>query len=185
MYYALGALVIVILVFVLIYNSLVMKRNQVSNIESGVDTQLKRRYDLIPNLVASVKEYLVHEKSLLERITALRSSAQGAATSEQKFDLNSQISGLMPNLKVAVENYPELKANENILNLQKSLNEVEEQISAARRAYNAAVTQYNNAVEMFPSNIVANLMNFQKAAFFKAPENERANHDVSELFKRD
>ena len=131
------------------------KRNQVSNIRSGVDTQLKRRFDLIPNLVATVKQYITHERELLENISALRSGIQKAAGDEQRFALNGELSNLISKLNVVVENYPELKANENVMHLQKTLNEIEEQISAARRAYNAAVTDYNNAVEMFPSNIVA------------------------------
>lgn len=167
-----------------IYNSLIAKRNQVESIESSVDTQLKRRYDLLPNLVAAVKQYMTHERDLLERVTALRSQAQSASTQAQKFGLNSQISSLMPNLNVALEAYPELKANENILNLQQTLNEIEEQISAARRTYNAAVEMYNNAVQMFPSNIIAGMFNFQKAVFFDIPENETKPHDVHELFKR-
>ncbi|MCD8213579.1 MAG: LemA family protein, partial [Campylobacter sp.] len=130
------------------------------------------------------KQYLIHEKELLELVTELRAQAKNAISKEQKFDLNGKLSGLVPNLQLAFEAYPELKANENILNLQESLNEIEEQISAARRAYNAAVEVYNNGVEMFPSNLIANFMKFQKAAFFDIPENESKTHDVNELFKR-
>lgn len=180
----LAIIVLLALYVISIYNGLVAKRNQVSNIESGVDTQLKRRYDLLPNLVATAKQYLTHERELLERVTSLRSQAQSAATKEQKFELNAKLSSILPNLNVAFEAYPELKANENILNLQHTLNEIEEQISAARRAYNAAVTEYNNAIEMFPSNIVANKFNFQKALFFDIPEGQSEPRDVGELFRR-
>ena len=155
MYIVLGIIAVLALIVISVYNSLVGKRNQVSNIRSGVDTQLKRRFDLIPNLVATVKQYITHERELLENISALRSGIQKAAGDEQRFALNGELSNLISKLNVVVENYPELKANENIMHLQKTLNEIEEQMSAARRAYNAAVTDYNNAVEMFPSNIVA------------------------------
>ena len=140
MYIVLGIIAVLALIVISVYNSLVGKRNQVSNIRSGVDTQLKRRFDLIPNLVATVKQYITHERDLLENISALRSGIQKAAGDEQRFALNGELSNLISKLNVVVENYPELKANENIMHLQKTLNEIEEQISAARRAYNAAVT---------------------------------------------
>lgn len=179
------AVVALLVLYVIgIFNSLIAKRNQVASIEAGVDTQLKRRYDLLPNLVAAAQQYLVHEKDLLEQVTALRTQAKDAKNQEQKFALNNKLSSLVPNLQVAFEAYPELKANENILNLQESLNEIEEQISAARRAYNAAVEVYNNAVEMFPSNLVANSMNFKKAAFFDIPQGQNEPHDVRDLFNR-
>ncbi|WP_169975147.1 LemA family protein [Campylobacter sp. RM16191] len=169
---------------IIIYNSLISKRNQVSNIEAGIDVQLKRRYDLLPNLVAAANQYLIHERELLEKITELRSKAKHATTQEQKFDLNAKISNLLPDVKLVFEAYPELKANENVLYLQESLNEVEEQILAARRAYNSAVEVYNNAIEMFPSNLVASFMKFQKARFFNVSQTETKNHDVKTLFKR-
>ena len=182
MYIVLGIIAVLALIVISVYNSLVGKRNQVSNIRSGVDTQLKRRFDLIPNLVATVKQYITHERELLENISALRSGIQKAAGDEQRFALNGELSNLISKLNVVVENYPELKANENVMHLQKTLNEIEEQISAARRAYNAAVTDYNNAVEMFPSNIVASWARFHKAAFFEVPKGQDDPHDVHELF---
>ena len=184
MYIVLGIIAVLALIVISVYNSLVGKRNQVSNIRSGVDTQLKKRFDLIPNLVATVKQYITHERELLENISALRSGIQKAAGDEQRFALNGELSNLISKLNVVVENYPELKANENVMHLQKTLNDVEEQISAARRAYNAAVTDYNNAVEMFPSNIVASWARFHKAAFFGVPKGQDDPHDVHELFNR-
>ena len=186
-----NSLVIVILViavifvfFISLYNSLVAKQNQVKSVEAGIDAQLKRRYDLIPNLVATAKEYMVHEKSLLENITALRESAKNATSHEEKFELNNKISGLLNGLRVSVENYPDLKANQNLLQIQSTLSEVEEQISAARRAYNSAVEIYNNATQMFPSNIVASMFGFHKDVFFDIPENEAAAPNVGDLFKK-
>ncbi|WP_169778162.1 LemA family protein [Campylobacter curvus] len=175
----------VVLVFAIIgiYNSLVGKKNQMLNIEAGVDAQLKRRYDLLPNLVAAAKEYLSHERGLLEAITELRSSAQNARTSEEKFNLNNQLSQLLNGLKVTIENYPDLKANQNILHIQSTLSEIEEQISAARRAYNSSVEVYNNAIEMFPSNLIANSFGFKKAAFFDIPDDQSAAPDIGKMFK--
>ena len=158
------------------YNKLIRKRNQVSSVEASVDVQLKRRYDLLPNLVATAKEYMSHERSLLERIVTLRES--------EKFQLNNEISALLRNLQVRLENYPDLKANQNLLQIQTTLSDVEEQISAARRTYNSAVEEYNNAVEMFPSNLIANLFNFQKGTFFDIPQNEAEVPNVGNLFKQ-
>ena len=159
------------------YNKLIRKRNQVSSVEASVD-------DLLPNLVATAKEYMSHERSLLERIVTLRESAKSAHSTSEKFQLNNEISGLLRNLQVRLENYPDLKANQNLLQIQTTLSDVEEQISAARRTYNSAVEEYNNAVEMFPSNLIANLFNFQKGTFFYIPQNEAEVPNVGNLFKQ-
>mgnify|MGYP001232486966 CR=1 FL=1 len=175
---------IIVVVLILMYNFLVGRKNQVENIFAGVDTQLKKRYDLIPNLVASVKEYMTHERELLEKVTALRAQAMGAGDSENKVELNNQLTRMLGAINIAVENYPDLKANENVMHLQATLNEVEEQISAARRAYNQSVTDYNNAIEMFQTNIMANSMGYSRKQVFEIPEVERKNVDVNDLFKR-
>ena len=176
-------LIVVAIVLVLMYNSLVAKKNQVENIFASVDTQLKKRYDLIPNLVASVSKYMEHEKSILEEVTKLRSDANKPNISdEQKIALDAKVSSALGSIMIAVENYPELKANENVMHLQHSLNEVEEQISAARRAYNQAVTDYNNALEQIPTNFMANAMNYQRKQVFEISEGERKNVNVKELF---
>ena len=138
----------------------------------------------MPNLVASVKEYLIHERETLTQITALRSQAMNASSDSQKFALNNELSKLLGSLKIAVENYPDLKANENILHLQAVITDTEEQISAARRAYNGAVMEYNNACEMFPTNIIANFFHFTKREFFAANEEEKSTPNVSDLFKK-
>jgi LemA protein len=165
------------------YNSLVSKKNQVENIFASIDTQLKKRYDLIPNLVATVSKYMEHEKSLLSEVTKLRSDANKPNISdEQKIALDAKVSSALGSIMVAVENYPDLKANENVMHLQGTLNEVEEQISAARRAYNQAVTDYNNAIEMLPTNFMASMMNYTKKEVFKIVDTQRKNIDVKELF---
>ena len=171
------------IILILMYNSLVAKKNQVDNIFAAVDTQLKKRYDLIPNLVASVSKYMEHEKSILEEVTKLRAEANKPNISEkEKITLDKKISSALGSLMIAVENYPELKANENVLHLQHSLNEVEAQIAAARRAYNQAVTDYNNALEQIPTNILANMMHYQPKDLFEISEDERKNVNVKELF---
>ena len=168
---------------ILIYNSLVSKKNQVENIFASVDTQLKKRYDLIPNLVATVSKYMEHEKSLLTEVTKLRAEANKPDISdEQKIALDKKMTSALGSIMIAVENYPELKANENVMHLQGTLNEIEEQISAARRAYNQAVTDYNNAVEMIPTNIMANIMGYRRKEVFEISEGERQNINVKELF---
>ncbi|MDY0120766.1 MAG: LemA family protein [Sulfurimonas sp.] len=175
--------IVIVIILVFMYNSLVGKKNQVENIFASVDTMLKKRYDLIPNLVASVSKYMEHEKSLLTEVTELRAQANKPNVSDaQKIALDAKMSAALGSLMIAVEAYPDLKANENVMHLQRSLNEVEEQISAARRAYNQAVTDYNNAIEMIPTNFMATAMNYKRKEVFMIPENERKNVNVKELF---
>lgn len=176
--------VIVVGIPILIYNSLVGKKNQVLNVFGSIDALLKKRYDLIPNLVSTVKTYMKHERGTLTDITELRAKAvSGKLSDDERVDLDNKISGMLGGIMVAVENYPDLKANQNFLQLQGAMNEIEEQISAARRAYNAAVTDYNNALEMFPSNIVASMMRYERKRLFEISEKERENVNVGELFK--
>ncbi len=177
--------VVIFLVLILMYNSLISKKNQVQNIFASVDAILKKRYNLIPNLVASVQEYMKHEKSILEDITKLRAEANKPNISdEQKINLDYKVSSALHSIMVAVENYPNLKANENVMYLQRSLNEIEEQISAARRAYNQAVTDYNNATEMFPTNFMASFMRYNPKKVFEIQDNERKNVNVKDLFEK-
>ncbi len=177
------AVVIVGLIIMSMYNGLIRKKNEVENAFGGMDVQLKKRYDLIPNLIATVKQFMTHEKDLLTKVTELRAKAMsGDVSNEQKVDIDNQITGAMKGIMVAVESYPDLKSNENFLNLQRTMNEVESQISAARRAYNATVTDFNNGVQMFPSSIMANMMKLQAKKVFEIPEEERANVNAKDLF---
>ena len=172
-------------VIVLIYNSLIAKKNQVMNIFATVDAMLKKRYDLLPNLVAAVKAYMQHERSVLEEITQMRSQAASARLADdEKIVLDNKITKAVGSIMLAVENYPDLKANQNFLQLQRAMTELEEQISAARRAYNAAVTDYNNAVEMFPTNIVAATMNYKRKGLFEITPDQRENIPADNLFSR-
>jgi len=182
---ALIILGVIILALVLMYNSLISKKNQVDNIFAGIDAVLKKRYDLIPNLVASVSQYMEHERGILEKITELRAQAiKPNISDEKKIALDKEITSMMGGIMIAVENYPDLKANQNVMHLQASLNEVEAQISAARRAYNQAVTDYNNAIEMVPTNFMAQWMKYTRKQVFEITEGERKNVNVGELFKK-
>ncbi len=183
MFVLIGVVVVVLLVVFGMYNGLIGKKNNVENAFASIDTILKKRYDLIPNLIATVKQYMEHEKGVLENVTALRAKAMsGSLSSDETITLNNEINKAMGGIMVAVESYPDLKANQNFMDLQRSLNEIEEQLSAARRSFNAAVTDFNNAVEMFPTNIMAGMMNYKRRQLFEIPEVERENPDVKSLF---
>ncbi len=173
---------IIVLIGVLIYNTLVSRRNQCDNIFATIDALLKKRYNLIPNLVTLLKESMNYERGLLEKVTELRAKAmRPGLTPEEKIAVADELAKPLHGLMVAVENYPDLKANENIVQLMRSLNEIEEQIAAARRAYNQAVTDYNNAREMFPSSLIAGWFRFESRPLFEIPETERKNIDIKEL----
>ncbi|HUM45286.1 MAG TPA: LemA family protein [Chitinophagales bacterium] len=179
---------VIILVFVLmvivLYNSLIRKKNAVGNAFGAIDAMLKKRYDLLPNLVTTVKTYMNYERETLTKITELRNQATTANISQdQKIQLENQIGSAMRSIMVQVENYPDLKANQNFLQLQGSWNEIEEQISAARRAYNASVNDYNNAVEQFPTNMMSRMMNYTLKPYLDIPEEERKNVSAEEMFK--
>lgn len=180
------AVVVVLVLFIIsLYNGLIRKKNEVENAFGGMDVQLKKRYDLIPNLVATVKQFMTHERELLTKVTELRGEAlKSNASNDEKVDIDNQITGAMRGIMVAVENYPDLKSNTNFLNLQRTFNEVESQISAARRAYNAAVTDFNNGVQMFPSSIMAGMMNLKTKKVFEIPEVERENVSANDLFNK-
>ncbi|MCB0729924.1 MAG: LemA family protein [Ignavibacteriae bacterium] len=150
-----------------IYNSLVRLRNQVKNAWSQIDVQLKRRHDLIPNLIETVKGYMTHERDTLENITKARSAAVDASSVGDKSKAESELSGALHKFNLVVENYPDLKANQNFLSLQEELTSTENKISFARQSYNDQVLFYNNKIEMFPSNILAGMFNFTKEEFFE------------------
>jgi LemA protein len=183
MYIFIGFSVLVVIIIVSMYNGLIAKRNNVEYAFSSIDVMLKKRHDLIPNLVAAVKQYMTHERGLLTEITALRTEVMNPNLSdEQRFQSEGKLSSMLGKVQVAVENYPDLKANTNFLQLQAAMNEVEEQISASRRAFNASVNSYNNGVEMFPTNIMAGMMGLRRRASFEIAEVERQNVDINKLF---
>jgi LemA protein len=166
------------------YNRFVSMRNRTDQAFATVDVMLKRRYDLLPNLVACVKGYLNHERETLLDVTDLRSKAMaGGLSQEETLDLGKKAGGHLARIMVAVEGYPQLRASEDFVQLQRSLNEIEEQLAAARRAFNAAVTEFNNAVQMFPGNLLAGIFGFKLRRLFEASELERTTQDVRAMLK--
>jgi LemA protein len=158
-----------------IYNSLVRLRNALENAWSQIDVQLKRRHDLIPNLVETAKGYMTHERETLENITKARNLAQQASGMGDRAEAENQLNQALSSFYVVVENYPDLKANQNFLALQEELTSTENKISFARQAYNDEAMRFNNQIEMFPSNIVAGIFNFNKAEYFEIEDpTERA-----------
>lgn len=153
--------------FVSIYNSLIGLRNRVKNAWSQIDVQLKRRHDLIPNLLEAVKGYMKHEREIMENITKYRSQAMDASSVGDKAAAEGLLSGALGQLRVQVENYPDLKANQNFLALQEELTSTENKISFSRQAYNDQVLFFNNKIQMFPSNIIAGMFSFKEEEFFE------------------
>ncbi len=165
-------IIILLLAYVLfIYNSLIRKRNKVRQAASGIDVYLTQRFDLIPNLVECVKEYAKHEKETFERITKMRERYYQKRELKEGEILNNEFNKII----AVSENYPELKASDQFLDLQKKLAKMESQLQAARRIYNSEVNAYNNNVQMFPSNFIAKLFNFQEEEFFEAEEQAKNN----------
>ncbi len=164
-----------------IYNRLVKNRQMVEEGWSGIDVQLKRRTDLIPNIMETVKGYMTHERELLEEITRLRSQARDAAEAPpgERGPIEAALSGALGRLFAVVENYPDLKANQNFLDFQDTLREIEDQIQMSRRYYNGATRNLNVLVESFPSNLVANIFKFQKSDYFEIDDGERATPQVA------
>lgn len=166
-------IILLILIFVIvsylvtIYNSLVGLRNQVKNAWSQIDVQLKRRHDLIPNLLETVKGYMRHERETLEAVTNARAKAVGAEGIPEKSSAESLLSSALGKFNLVVENYPELKADKNFILLQEELTSTENKISFARQNYNDQVLFYNNKIQMFPSNVIAGIFNFRLSEFFE------------------
>ena len=173
---------IVILVIVLllviwavsIYNNLVKLRNNRENAFANIDVQLKQRYDLIPQLVSTVKGYATHEREVLERVTAARSAAMGATTVNEKVQADNMMTSALAGLKVSLEAYPELKANQNFMQLQSEIADIENKLAAVRRFFNSATRELNNAVETVPGNIFAKMFGFSRQPMFEVPQENRA-----------
>ena len=161
--------ILAVLIFWIIgmYNSLVRLRNQMQNAWSQIDVQLKRRYDLIPNLIETAKGYMKHEQDTLKSITEARSRAMGAGSVGEQGQAEGQLDNALSKFMLVVENYPDLKANTNFLSLQEELSSTENKISFARQGYNDQVLGFNNKTEMFPSSIIAGMFNFIKGEFFE------------------
>lgn len=172
-------IVVVVLVLwgVSLYNNLVKLRNNRENAFANIDVQLKQRHDLVPQLVATVKGYATHEKETFQRVTEARAAAMGATTINDKIKAENALSGALAGLKVSLEAYPELKANQNFLQLQQEVADLENKLASVRRFFNSATKELNNAVQTFPSNIFAKMFGFQKEPMFEVPQEERAALD--------
>ncbi len=171
------ALIIVIVVIVLIvfwligiYNRIIRLRNRRQNAFADIDVQLRQRHDLVPQLVESVKGYATHERELLTKITEARTAAMSASTIDEKIKTETVLSSALQGLKVAVEAYPDLKANQNFLQLQQELSDIENKLAAARRFFNAATYEYNTGIETFPANMIAGSYGFKREAMFDLGE---------------
>ena len=174
-------IIFAVIIFIYLFNSMTMKKNAVDYALAVIDVQLKKRFDLIPNLVAATAKYMEHENETLSKLAEMRSNASSVA---EKSALDNKITSSLRNYMLQVEAYPDLKASDSIKNLQNSLNEIEAQLAAARRAYNSAVTDFNNAVQTFPGCLLSGIKRFSTRDLFEIPAEERQNVDVNELFKR-
>ena len=158
---------------VMTYNGLITLKNRVDEAWSDIDVQLKRRYDLIPNLVNTVKGYAAHEKEVFEKVTEARARAMGAGTAQDKAQAENMLSNTLKSLFAVAEAYPDLKANQNFLELQRELTDTEDKIQASRRFYNGNVRDFNIKIEVFPNNLIAGMLNFAKREFFEAEGSEK------------
>lgn len=183
-----GIIILVIVVLLAIwcvslYNNLVKLRNNRENAFANIDVQLKQRHDLVPQLVATVKGYATHEREVLQRVTEARTAAMGATTINDKINAENALTSALAGLKVSLEAYPDLKANQNFIQLQNEIADLENKLAAARRFFNSATRELNNAVETFPSNIFAKMFGFKKEPMFEVPQEERAIYDKAPEIK--
>lgn len=180
-YIILGIIGVVIIAFIGIYNALIRGRNRAEEAWSDIEVQMKRRYDLIPNVVETVKGYAAHEKGLLENVTQARAAAMGAKSASEHTTAENMLTSTLKTLFAVAENYPDLKANANFLDLQRELADTENKIQSARRFYNSMVRDFNTMIQSFPSNIIAGMFNFAKKDFFDLEE-EAAREPVKVSF---
>ena len=177
---ALIVILVIVGFLISLYNGLITSRNKVDNAWSQIDVQLQRRFDLIPNLVEAVKGYMKHEEGVLTKVTELRTSWANASTVGEKMELDNQLSGALKTIMAVSENYPELKANQNFSELQEELRNTENKISYSRQFYNDSVTMYNTKLQVFPTNIFANMFGFQAKELFRVDSDDaRKNVKVS------
>ncbi len=173
------AVIVIIAIWIIaIYNRLVTLKHRTDEAWSDIDVQLKRRYDLIPNLIETVKGYAAHERETLDSVIKARNSAMSAGSPEDKGQAENMLSSTLKSIFALAENYPDLKANQNFLRLQDELSDTENKIQAARRFYNGNVRDFNIAITVFPNNAVNNILKFKKFDFFQAEENEKQNVEV-------
>ncbi len=175
----LGIIVLLVVYVWTTYNSLVVLKTRIQESLSGIDVQLKRRIDLIPNLVETVKGYAKHEKTVFENVTKARSSLMNANSMEDKAQANNMLTGALKSLFAVAEAYPELKASENFRDLQRQLEDTEDKIAYSRQFFNSNVLEFNTKLKVFPNNMLANMLGFKEEAFFAATEEEKKNVKVT------
>ena len=173
MWILVGIVIVILVIVVLLYNSLVVLRNRVKNAWSQIDVQLKKRADLVPNLVETVKGYAKHEKEVFENVTKARAALLSATTVAEKAKATNMLTSALKSLFAVAENYPKLMASQNFLMLQEELSAIEGKIAYARQFYNDEVLRYNNAIQTFPGNIIAGIFGFKEEEFFEAEESSR------------
>lgn len=171
----LGVIVVLVIIVVSMYNSLVKLRNNRENAFADIDVQLKQRHDLIPQLVDTVKGYATHEKETLDRVIQARNGAVSAKTIDEKIVAENQLTSALSGLRITLEAYPDLKANQNFLQLQEEISDVENKLAAVRRYFNSATRELNNAVQTFPSNLIAGMFGFHKEIMFDLGTDQRTN----------
>ncbi len=181
LYIVLAVIAFLLLLLVFIYNSLISKKNRIEEAWSDIEVQMKRRFDLIPNVVETVKGYAAHERSVLENVTKARTQAMGAQTPQEHAQAENMLSNTLKTLFAVAENYPDLKANANFLDLQRELADTENKIQAARRFYNTNVRDYNTTLQSFPTNIMGGMFGFKAREFFDLEE-EAAREPVQVKF---
>jgi len=177
-------LVLICILGIVINNQIIAKKNQVAQAFGSIEIYLKKRFDLIPNLVAMLNKYLAHEKEILLKVTELRSQIESAKAPNQKIEASNELTKVMSGLNINVENYPDLKADTQFLNLQHELTDIEDQISAARRAYNAGVTAYNNKIQMFPASMVASIRKDKTDTLLEIPKAEQKYVNINQLLNQ-
>lgn len=168
-----GIVLLIVILVVILYNSLIRKKNNCQEAWSGISVQMKRRYDLIPNLVNTVKGYAKHESELFEKVTKARTAAMGASSMKDHAQNENMLTGALKSLFAVAENYPDLKANQNFMHLQEELTDTEDKLQAARRFHNNAVKSFNTAIESVPTNIIAGMFKFEKREFFELEKGEK------------
>lgn len=184
-----GTIIVIVVVIAIVlwlvsmYNNLVRLRNNRENAFADIDVQLKQRYDLIPQLVETVKGYAKHERETLQNVTNARTAAMSATTIDEKIKADNALTSALAGLKVSLEAYPDLKANQNFIQLQNEIADVENKLAAVRRYFNSATRELNNAVQSFPNNIIAGLFHFTTEPMFEVPKEQRANYEKAPEIK--
>ncbi len=176
-----GIIILIAIIYILINNKIIVKKNKVNEAYGSIDVYLKKRFDLIPNLLAVVNKYAAHEKDLLIKITELRSKTENTIKPKETISSANEMSSLMKSLQATIENYPDIKTDRQFLILQYNLTDIEEQLSAARRAYNAAVTHHNDTIQMFPANFVAGIRRDRPYKILETPQEEKKNIDAKNI----